>query len=219
MSAPVRSTAGLLIGLGAAFALLWLSIELPAAIAAEPPQELTDTGLVANPIHVLDLFLLPPALLAAGILLARRRPLGYALARTMLTVAAALTLGSVALTLVSARRGLDWSPAVLAGVTALGLAELAALARWRALARSPGADPAHPLDADDEPPAGRRVVHRREADVRAEVHVREPLQELRRAALLDARAAVDDEVLLQPGRLDLAALEGERHARVALDVP
>jgi hypothetical protein len=49
--------------------------------------------------------------------------------------------------------------------------------------------------------------------------VRQLLEQLGRAALLDHGGAVGDEVLAQAGRPDLGALEGEGHPRVAPDVP
>src|SRR5215218_10960238 len=63
----------------------------------------------------------------------------------------------------------------------------------------PGPDAADSLDAHVNREARRRIVHRRKLDVRAEVDVGQLLQQLGSAALLDLRAAVDDEVLLQPG--------------------
>lgn len=48
--------------------------------------------------------------------------------------------------------------------------------------------------------------------------MREPLQKVRRAALLEARGSVDDEVLLQAWRLKLGAFERDRHTRVMPDV-
>jgi hypothetical protein len=49
--------------------------------------------------------------------------------------------------------------------------------------------------------------------------VRQALEELGRAAVLEPRPPVDDEVLLEAGRLDLGALDRERRPRVACDVP
>ena len=82
----------------------------------------------------------------------------------------------------------------------------------------PGTHPADPLDADPQPDARRRIVHRRELDVRSELHVRELLQQLGRTALLDRCAPAHDEVLAQPGRVDLRPLERDRHARIAPDI-
>ena len=72
------------------------------------------------------------------------------------------------------------------------------------------------LDVHD--PSRRRVVARRELHVRAEVEVRELLEELRPAALGDSGRPVHHEVLLQSGRLDLTALDRQRDPRVALEV-
>ena len=49
--------------------------------------------------------------------------------------------------------------------------------------------------------------------------MRQALQELGRAALLDPSAPVDDQVLLEPGRLHDGSLQGQRDARIAFHVP
>ena len=51
-----------------------------------------------------------------------------------------------------------------------------------------------------------------------EVDAGKPLQELRRSARLESRTTVDDEVLLEAGRLHDGALDRERDTRVAGDV-
>jgi hypothetical protein len=78
----------------------------------------------------------------------------------------------------------------------------------------PRADSAHPDDLDPQPDAGRRTVHRRKADIGAEVDKRQLLKQLGSSAFLDRRPAVDDDVLAQPGWLDPGSLEGERHAGI-----
>src|SRR5919201_4192504 len=47
---------------------------------------------------------------------------------------------------------------------------------------------------------------------------REILKQLRGAAFLDLRSAIDDDVLAQAPRLDLGPLEGDRHPGISLDV-
>jgi hypothetical protein len=81
-----------------------------------------------------------------------------------------------------------------------------------------GPHAADPLrrDAGDHP--GRRIGHRRELHARADVRLRELLQELWGAALGDSCLPVDDEVVLHPDRVLARRLDRERHARVALDV-
>jgi hypothetical protein len=82
----------------------------------------------------------------------------------------------------------------------------------------PRADAADPLNGDAHHVSARRVVHRWELHIGPKIGVREALQELRAAALLEACPPVHDEVLPQPGRLDLTPLEGQSDTRVAADV-
>lgn len=56
-----------LIVTGALFALLWLRDVIPAVISGVPPRSVTDAGLVANPIHVIDLGVVLPAFIATGV--------------------------------------------------------------------------------------------------------------------------------------------------------
>ena len=65
-SAPVRSTAALVTGVGALFYLLWLSAIVPATLDGTTPQELVDVGLPTNPVHVIDLAVFLPAAPARG---------------------------------------------------------------------------------------------------------------------------------------------------------
>ena len=83
----------------------------------------------------------------------------------------------------------------------------------------PRADPADSLHRDVKHAAGRWIAHWRERDVRPEVDVGESLQQFRGSAFDDSCPPVDDEVLLQTGRLDVGALDREGDARVASDVP
>ncbi len=86
--APVRPVGTALAALGAMFALLWLSEIVPATLAGTVPRGVTDAGLVTNPVWVLDLGLVLPAMIAGGLLLRRRRPLGYLLAPPLLAFGA-----------------------------------------------------------------------------------------------------------------------------------
>ena len=124
-----RLAARLLVVVGSVFASLWLSEIVPAILAGNIPQALEEVGLVTNPVHVLDLSLLLPALIIAGRLLAKGRPLGYVLAPALLIATCFLALGIVSLMLVSAARGLEASPVVGVGVAILALLE--AVSAWR----------------------------------------------------------------------------------------
>ena len=65
-----------LIGIGTVFGLLWLSSIIPSLVSGEAPAELAAAGLVANPVHVLDLALVLPAMILTGMAARRGRPDG-----------------------------------------------------------------------------------------------------------------------------------------------
>jgi hypothetical protein len=66
------------------FALLWLSEDVPALLAGARPQSVVDVGLPTNPVHILDLAFFLPAVIATGVMLLRRRPLGYTVAPALI---------------------------------------------------------------------------------------------------------------------------------------
>lgn len=82
-----RFAQAVLTGSALLFALMWLSQIVPANIMGSVPGGLDDVGLVVNPVHVLDLALVLPAMLIAARLLHKRRPSGYLLAPPILVFA------------------------------------------------------------------------------------------------------------------------------------
>ena len=74
--APTRLVAATLVGLGLTTAVLWLGQDIPALLTGGVPSDVTEAGLLTNPIHVLDLALVLPAAVLTGVFLARRRPWG-----------------------------------------------------------------------------------------------------------------------------------------------
>ena len=126
-----RFAARLLIGIGMAFGVLWLSEIVPAILTGTTPEALKDVGLVTNPVHVLDLALFLPALIITGRLLAKGQSLGYVLAPPLLVATFFLALGIISLMIVSAARGLEAAPVVAIGVGILALVE--ALAAFKLL--------------------------------------------------------------------------------------
>jgi hypothetical protein len=62
-----------------------------------------------------------------------------------------------------------------------------------------------------------RVVQR-ELDVGPEIDMTEPREQLGRAARFEPRTSVDDEVVLQAGRLELRPLDRKRDAWIAGDI-
>jgi hypothetical protein len=117
-----RAAGVLLLVTGTLFALLWLGEIVPALFSGSVPAALADTGLWVNPVHVLDLAILLPAMVFAGVSLLRGRPAGKVLAVPLLVFALTMGLGIVVMFGLSAARGLDWPrPAAALVAVIMGL--------------------------------------------------------------------------------------------------
>jgi hypothetical protein len=81
---PARLVSAFLLVLGIVFYLLWLREEIPALVTRTIPPSVTAANLPTNPVHVLDLGLYLPAMIITGLLLWRRKLLGYLLAGPLL---------------------------------------------------------------------------------------------------------------------------------------
>jgi hypothetical protein len=147
---PVRSTSILLIVVGCAFSLLWLSEIVPAMIGGTTPQSLIEAGLATNPVHVLDLSVLLPATILAGMLLRRGGAWGYVLAPVVLGALVFLSIGITAAMTVLAVRGESGSLGVAGFLSALALLEVLVWVRFLRSVRS-----------DDPSAATRRSVEAR----------------------------------------------------------
>ena len=103
VTAPLRVSPGrngasfLLIATGVVFAGLWLAEDVPHVLANTPPPSLAETGLLTNPVHVLDLGVVLPAMIVVGVLLRRQRPLGLLLAPVLLVFAVAMGVAILAM--------------------------------------------------------------------------------------------------------------------------
>ncbi|MGH8945005.1 MAG: hypothetical protein ACRDVL_02515 [Acidimicrobiia bacterium] len=127
---PLRTASTVLIAIGAVFYLLWLSEVIPATLGNATPQSLVEAGLPTNPVHVLDMAVLLPATMLAGVLLTKRREWGYCLAPLLLGSLALLGLGIVAAMAVLAirREAASWGVAIAVG--AITGIEVLVLARF-----------------------------------------------------------------------------------------
>ncbi len=103
--APVKTVGIFLLVVAALFYLMWLSEALPASLSGVPPQSVTDDGTATNVIHVLDMGLLLPALVIAGVGLLRRQGLGFGLAGALLTNLVFLVLAILSMILFQAQGG------------------------------------------------------------------------------------------------------------------
>jgi len=92
---PTKTVAVVLLLTGLGIAFHWMSEILPALFAGRIPQTVRDSGLVTEPVAVLDLAFGAPACVLVAILLLRRKPLGIVLAPVLLSF---LFLSSLVLT-------------------------------------------------------------------------------------------------------------------------
>ncbi|MBK6768186.1 MAG: hypothetical protein IPG72_03990 [Ardenticatenales bacterium] len=125
--APVRAMGVLLLVPAVLFTLLWLSEEVPAALAGTVPQGVVDNGVPTNPVHVIDLSMMLPAMAIVGWWAWRKRAIGYGLApvllvNTLFQNAAIATMMAFAL-----RAGLPAEPVMMAVFAGMGATVLAAL--------------------------------------------------------------------------------------------
>ena len=126
-----RFVPSLLVLTAVVFALLWLSEDLPAMVANKPSATLVESGLLTNPVHVLDLSLFLPTALLAGVFLRRGHAWGHVLAPMVLVAMAAISAGIVSLMLVHLARGQDASLVVAAVIGLMGVVQL--VTSWRFL--------------------------------------------------------------------------------------
>jgi len=105
----------------AVFYFLWLSEVIPALMTHTEPKSVVEAGLMTNPVHVLDLAILLPALLAGGVSLFRRGAMGYYLAPLLLTFTAlmAVAIGGMVVVMVLQKVTTDLLLAGVFGVITL----------------------------------------------------------------------------------------------------
>jgi hypothetical protein len=85
-SLPVRGLAAYALAIVALNALVWLRNVVPSVLSGTPPSWLDGTGLTTHPVYVLDLAFWLPLMAVAAIWLWRRRPWGYLLMGSILTM-------------------------------------------------------------------------------------------------------------------------------------
>src|SRR6266705_6217959 len=91
------------------FYLQWLSEDIPALVTGKIPPSVMENGLLTNPVHVLDLGLLLPAMIITAILLWRRKLLGYFLALPLLVFSILTGIGILAIFVAMSMKGMPTS--------------------------------------------------------------------------------------------------------------
>lgn len=120
----VRGAAAVLMVSGATFAALWLAEIVPALIEGRSPASITDAGLFVNPVHVIDLSIILPALLGAGWSLWRGRAVGRMVGPLLLAFAALMGFSIAGMMVVMRLYGVDVSSGVAIAMAAIAAVQL-----------------------------------------------------------------------------------------------
>jgi hypothetical protein len=81
---PARLTGIFLLLVAVSFYFLWFSEILPAIMQHTLPPSLVETGLLINPVHVIDISLFLPGMIIIAVFLFRQKPIAYLLAPVLL---------------------------------------------------------------------------------------------------------------------------------------
>lgn len=136
---PRRGIAAVLLTTAVLTAALWLETPVTALVRSEPPGTLDHYTTLET--HALDLAVIVPLLVVAGVLVLRGRATGSVLAVPVLGIVAMLSPALTAMTVSQVRAGVELEPAQIIGYVAgfvlLGLA--AGWALWRIVRTLPPA--------------------------------------------------------------------------------
>lgn len=123
-----------LVTLAVLFLLLWLREIVPDLLAGRPSTSAAKWRVPTDPVHVLDLAFFLPAVLATGLLLRRRNPLGYATAPGQMVFLILTCLPICVTPIVAGARAHEASWAVLAPISVVLV--VTSLVLWRTLRRA-----------------------------------------------------------------------------------
>ena len=125
-----KATAIFLLITAGLFYFLWLSQSLPAALSGGVPEAVTADALLTNPVHVLDYSFYLPLIVISGVMLLRRKRIGYFLAPMMLVFELLTDVNIISLSIVTmVRLGTD-ALALVCGFTAFAVITLCILIRF-----------------------------------------------------------------------------------------
>jgi hypothetical protein len=123
-----HAVAALLTAFGALFFLVW-GAQIYSDLSSGPPYpSLEKTGLAVNPVHVIDLAAFLPALIIAGVLLFRKKPLGFLLAPPLLIALFVLSVNICSIAWMFGRQNISGESGALPVFAAIGAVQLAAAA-------------------------------------------------------------------------------------------
>jgi hypothetical protein len=124
---PVKIVSVLLLIQVVLFYLTWLKEDVPALLSGTIPATVVESGLATNPVHVLDMAVLLPAIAMSAILLWRKQTLGYGLAAVVLTNVILQCVGIAGIMIFSLRAGLPAGTELIIVFAVLAAVDLALL--------------------------------------------------------------------------------------------
>jgi hypothetical protein len=103
----VRPIGIYLIFIAVLFYLLWLKDVVPAVLGHTLPRDVSQYGLLVNPVHVMDIALALPGLIFSSVLLIKKKSLGFFFAPVYLVFITLLTLALVAMAVMVKIKGIS----------------------------------------------------------------------------------------------------------------
>jgi len=106
-SVPVKIPAFYMFTVAALFYKVWLGEIIPANISGTTPQSIIDAGLMVNPVHVLDIAIVLPAVIMAGAMLLMKKPFGFIFAPAIMVFCVFMALAIAGMAVVMKSRGFE----------------------------------------------------------------------------------------------------------------
>ena len=119
--APVKTVSVSLFIVAGVFYILWLKSIVPAIVQNQVPKEVSDYGLLVNPVHVIDLVFALPGIIIGAVMIRRGAGLGYIISSIALVFMVLLTLALAAMVVMLLVREIseDFTVAIVFAVLAL----------------------------------------------------------------------------------------------------
>jgi hypothetical protein len=124
---PTRTAGSFLIAMGLLFGAAWLGEIVPAIVLGTTPESIVEAGTFTNPVYVIDLSVVLPLHLAAGVALLRRRRVGSVLAPVVLAFGVLMALSIACMIVLMRYQGIAASLGVAAGMTLIAMASAVVL--------------------------------------------------------------------------------------------
>ena len=104
---PILTPAIFLMVLAALFYVLWMSEIIPALINGTVPASVKESGLITQPVHILDVALALPGLIIAAMLLIKKHAFGYVLTPALIIFALLMACAIGGMVVVMHFKGFD----------------------------------------------------------------------------------------------------------------